>query len=124
MRLCQKKVVSFSYVNVASRVMSEGVGAFILSWGEHRAANGDAAEVQDFLEKIGAKLDKNSLNNGCDFPTSSQVAQKVLLPFFKKKYSEHLVIGIFHGENDGSWMLGGQANVQNHAVLRGWPIRF
>lgn len=111
----RKSPVSFSYANVASRVMSEGVGACILSWGEHRAAIGDAAEVEDFLERIGAKLDKNSLNNGCEFPTSSQVLGEVLLPFFKKKYSEHLLIGIFHGDKDGSWMLGGQAKVQNHA---------
>ena len=106
--------------------MSEGVGACILSWGRHRAATGDAAEVQDFLEseEIGAELYSISVNNRCDFPTNSQVSKEVLLPFFKKKYSEHLLNGIFHGEKDGSWMLGGQAKVQNHAVQRGWPIRF
>ena len=104
--------------------MSEGVGACILSCGKHRAALGDAAEVEYFLEKIGAELEIYSLNNGCGFPESSQVLGEVLLPFFKKKYSEHLLIGICHGEEDGSWMLGGQANVQNHAVQRGWPSGF
>ena len=95
-------------------VMSEAVGVCIVSCGELYAA-ADTARFELCLKVIGAKLDTNSLNNGCDFPTSSQVSQKVLLPFFKKKYSVHLLIGIFHGDNDGLWMLGGQA-VENHAV--------
>ena len=86
----------------------------IVSRGELYAA-ADTARFELCLKEIGAKLDTNSLNNGCDFPKGSQILEEVLLPFFKKKCSEHLVIGIFHGDNDGSWMLGGQA-VQNHAV--------
>ena len=88
--------------------MSEAVGACILSGGNQVGAIGDAAEVEYFLEKIDAELYSNSLNNGCDFPTSSQVSQKVLLPFFMEKFSEHLLFGIFHSEEDGSWILEGR----------------
>jgi len=99
--------------------MSEAVGVCIVSCGELYAA-ADTARFELCLKVIGAKLDTNSLNNGCDFPTSSQVSQKVLLPFFKKKYSVHLLIGIFHGDNDGLWMLGGNTQLGYPDIARVW----
>ena len=120
MRLCQKKAFSFSYVNVASRVMSEGVGACILSWGELCCTVTDVSKLDYFLRQIRADLHSNCLTNGPNafgFPESSQVLEEVLLPFFKKKYSEHLLIGIFHGEVDGSWILAGRQ------CSKSWPYR-
>ena len=64
-----------------------------------------------FLRQIRADIHSNCLTNGPNafsFPESSQVLKEVLLPFFVKKYSEHVLIGSFHGEEDGSWILAGQ----------------
>ncbi len=91
--------------------MSEGVGACILSWGELCCPVRDASDLVYFLVQIGADLHSISLTNGKNafgFPESSQLLEAVLLPFFEEQYSEHLLIGIFHGEEDGSWILAGQ----------------
>lgn len=85
-------------------VMSEAVGACILSSGKHGGAISDAAELEDFFEKKGVELSPICMSN---IATASEVLDKVLFPFFQQKYSEHLLIGIFHGEEDGSWILAG-----------------
>ncbi len=85
-------------------VMSEAVGACILSSGKIRGAIGDAAELEDFFEKVDVELYSICMSN---IATASDVLEKVLFPFFQQKYSEHLLIGIFHGKEDGSWILAG-----------------
>ena len=109
--MSEKALVSFSYVNVASRVMSEGVGACILSWGELCCTVRDVSNLDYFLGQIRADIHSNCLTNGPNafsFSQSSQVLKEVLLPFFEKKYSEHLLFCTFHGEEDGSCILAGQ----------------
>ena len=116
--MSEKALVSFSYVNVASRVMSEGVGACILSWGELCCTVRDVSNLDYFLGQIRADIHSNCLTNGPNafsFPQSSQVLKEVLLPFFEKKYSEHLLFC--------TWRRGWLVHPGRPAVFKIIPVQ-